>query len=613
MIPVTNLRPFTRMLMTIGQIPTSYLISMSYEEQLLWLCNYLEKEVIPALNNNAEAVKEVQELFTELKSYVDNYFDNLDVQEEINNKLDEMAESGQLADIIAQYLGLAGVLAFDTISDIANATNITEGSICRTLGETTYNDGKGAFYKVRTITSGDIVDGVNIVALSVSNTLIAEKIPDYQLNINTQAIEELQNITTQNTSKINNINKGYKGIMCISKDLQRGDDHYLYFSDDGINFFQVGEKIENMTSDSSALYKIKDYYYLGNNTYQYSTDLKNWSEPIIIAENQNTNIWGSSLYYDEENETIYIYSSYRYNENTFTNAVGNESYYFKIIVQTATINEDGSLNINQTLNDILYTSNESYIDPYVIKHETLGYMLACKNESTAQIELYSLLSPTSINAKIRTMGAIGVEAPQLIIDGANNIIMYCHDYAMSNNYRTGDLNINIQTYNVVQISYNNTILPNERLGLKICNTPITFRHAGMCMCDEYDYQKILEQGVKVSMLANTSRYYTSLNGCFRVSVNSGTHNIINYPNTLYQFGGGVSTNIVANVCAYFSEEPLKISVGNTKITWTGNVATYVRNKTLTNNTSTGTDNIQYTLQPPSENLDYGFLAPYNGS
>lgn len=191
MIPVTNLRPFTRMLMTIGQIPTSYLISMTYEEQLLWLCNYLEKEVIPALNNNAEAVKEVQELYTELKSYVDNYFENLDVQEEINNKLDEMAESGQLTDIIAQYLGLAGVLAFDTISDMSSATNITEGSICRTLGEATYNDGKGAFYKVRTLTSGDVIDGVNIVALSASNTLIAEKMPDYYINELTNRINSI--------------------------------------------------------------------------------------------------------------------------------------------------------------------------------------------------------------------------------------------------------------------------------------------------------------------------------------------------------------------------------------------------------------------------------------
>ena len=182
MIPVTTLRPFTRMLMTIGQIPTSYLISMTYEEQLLWFCNYLEKTVIPTIDNNAEAVEELQDLFVELKDYVDNYFDNLDVQEEINNKLDEMAEGGQLADIIAQYLGLAGVLAYDTISDMASALNIAEGSICRTLGQTTYNDGKGAFYKVRTITNDDTIDGVNIVALDVSNTLIAEKMPDYRLN-----------------------------------------------------------------------------------------------------------------------------------------------------------------------------------------------------------------------------------------------------------------------------------------------------------------------------------------------------------------------------------------------------------------------------------------------
>ena len=68
MIPVTPLRPFTRFLMTIGEIPTSYLISMTYEEQLLWLCNYLEKTVIPAIDNNAKAVKELQELFIELKS-----------------------------------------------------------------------------------------------------------------------------------------------------------------------------------------------------------------------------------------------------------------------------------------------------------------------------------------------------------------------------------------------------------------------------------------------------------------------------------------------------------------------------------------------------------------
>ena len=80
--------------LSIGQLPTSYLESMSYMEQVTWLCNYLENVVIPALNQNGEAVEELQNLYNLLRTYVNDYFDNLDIQEEINNKLEEMAESG---------------------------------------------------------------------------------------------------------------------------------------------------------------------------------------------------------------------------------------------------------------------------------------------------------------------------------------------------------------------------------------------------------------------------------------------------------------------------------------------------------------------------------------
>ena len=259
MIPVTPLRPFTRFLMTIGEIPTSYLISMTYEEQLLWFCNYLEKTVIPAIDNNAEAVKELQDLYVELKSYVDNYFENLDVQEEINNKLDEMAESGQLADIIAQYLGLAGVLAYDTISNMASATNIAEGSICKTLGETTYNDGKGAFYKVRTVTSGDVVDGVNIVALSVSNTLIAERIPDYRLN-------QLENSVTGFDSRISSLEVGN-----INEEIVIIGDSYL-----------AGQSLTNPTTENFGYLLMQK---LGMNTNNFHI----WAEggsSFVIAGNQ---------------------------------------------------------------------------------------------------------------------------------------------------------------------------------------------------------------------------------------------------------------------------------------------------------------------------------------
>lgn len=178
MIEPNKLSPFKHFCMSIGAIPSSYKESLTYYEMLEWLCKYLEDTVIPAVNNNAEALEEVQEAFVTLKNYVDNYFDNLDIQQEINDKLDEMAESGQLTDIIAQYLQLAGILSFDTISDLVAAENIVNGSSCYVLGGTSYNDGNGAFYKVRTVTNDDTIDGYYIVALDVSNTLVAERLEE---------------------------------------------------------------------------------------------------------------------------------------------------------------------------------------------------------------------------------------------------------------------------------------------------------------------------------------------------------------------------------------------------------------------------------------------------
>lgn len=85
-------------------IPLAFDESMSYYETLCGLLSYLKDTVIPALNNNADAVSELQNLYIELKNYVDNYFENLDVQNEINNKLDEMAQSGELDDLVGKYV-----------------------------------------------------------------------------------------------------------------------------------------------------------------------------------------------------------------------------------------------------------------------------------------------------------------------------------------------------------------------------------------------------------------------------------------------------------------------------------------------------------------------------
>lgn len=177
-----NLQPFAKFCVTLGALPTSYIESLSYLELLLWLCNYLEKTVIPAINNNAEALAELQQLFVELKNYVDNYFKNLDVQQEINEKLDEMAEDGTLQEIITAYLQINGVLAFDTVADMKSASNLVDGSTCKTLGFYELNDGGGAFYKIKTVDNQDDVDDMFIIPLN-NTSLVAELIFDRILNI----------------------------------------------------------------------------------------------------------------------------------------------------------------------------------------------------------------------------------------------------------------------------------------------------------------------------------------------------------------------------------------------------------------------------------------------
>ena len=199
---INYVSPFKKFCITIGNLPTSYLESMSYYDSLTFLVNYLANNVIPALNNNGEVVEELQNQFTILKNYVDSYFDNLDVQEEINNKLDEMADSGQLTDIIAQYLGLAGMITFNNVAEMKTANNLVNGSKCCTLGFYNINDGGNALYKIRTITNNDVVDERLIISLS-DNTLIAELIHNGTVNID-QVGAKGDNLT-DNSSLLNSI------------------------------------------------------------------------------------------------------------------------------------------------------------------------------------------------------------------------------------------------------------------------------------------------------------------------------------------------------------------------------------------------------------------------
>ena len=174
--PIEKLQPFRHFCMSIGELPSSYMQSMTYLELLMWLCKYLENTVIPTINNNAQAVEVLQGLFVQLHDYVENYFDNLDVQEEINNKLDEMVEDGTLQEIIIAFINSNAEWCYDTVDDMKSAENLVDGCFAKTAGYYSINDGGSAFYKIRTKTNEDINNGGNIIFLD-NSVVVAEIIP----------------------------------------------------------------------------------------------------------------------------------------------------------------------------------------------------------------------------------------------------------------------------------------------------------------------------------------------------------------------------------------------------------------------------------------------------
>lgn len=73
--------------------------SLTNYELLCKITGYLNT-VIANQNTLEENVTALYNAFIELENYVNNYFDNLDLQEEVNKKLDDMVEDGTLSNLI---------------------------------------------------------------------------------------------------------------------------------------------------------------------------------------------------------------------------------------------------------------------------------------------------------------------------------------------------------------------------------------------------------------------------------------------------------------------------------------------------------------------------------
>ena len=117
-------------------LPNVYDDSLSYYEYLCKLNEYLN-EVIEQINTLTDNMEDYESdlsaqwshykealnaEWAETKNYIDNYFNNLNVQTEINNKLDAMALDGTLSTLLAPYVSqqIGGVVADQIGATVAN-------------------------------------------------------------------------------------------------------------------------------------------------------------------------------------------------------------------------------------------------------------------------------------------------------------------------------------------------------------------------------------------------------------------------------------------------------------------------------------------------------------
>ena len=297
-------------------IPLAFDESMSYYETLCGVLSLLktQEEVV---NNNAD-------LLAELELYVQNYFKNLDVQTEINNKLDEMAENGQLANIIAQYLQVSSILAFNTIEDMKKSTNLSENSFVETYGFYKLGDGGSAKYKIRKITNVDVIDNVKLFALDNDTTLVAELIINKEMN--SKQFGLIGDGTTDETSKLKEFFENEKiekyillnGTYILDDDIKITSNSNVEFMENAIIkrkpttlaiYFMLNiVNKNNVTINNAHLIGDKD---------EHTGTTGEWGYGINIAYSQNVNI-NNAIIEETWGDGIYIGNSYQENKTQET-------------------------------------------------------------------------------------------------------------------------------------------------------------------------------------------------------------------------------------------------------------------------------------------------------
>ena len=267
------------------------------------------------VNNTKDTLEDA---FNNLDDYVRNYFDNLDVQDEINNKLEQMLQDGELDSIIEQFLQSNATWSYDTVADMKLATNLINGSVCKTLGFYSINDGGSSTYLIRTKTVDDTPNEYDLISLYNQN-LVAEYIEDKVVNIKQLGYINTMS-TSDQTSFLNYVFETYKNILIKDETLTIND---------------------NLDLESNQTIKME-------NAKIHNTSTENQKYIFNIVEKSNIDISGinSELYFDKPSTAQQACLRISNGTNIYFKGINLKSAGGDGIIVSGTDNKTISSNIN---------------------------------------------------------------------------------------------------------------------------------------------------------------------------------------------------------------------------------------------------------------------------
>lgn len=206
----------------------------------------------------------LQDAFNDLKSYVQDYFKNLDVQDEINKKLDELVNSGKFDTILGNYFQKK-CNTYKTAIDMINDVLLTSGCFCITQGYYSQGDDGNAMYYITDLPDSDVL------CVKLKNNLYARLcFNNYTINIRALGIISTNDIgtlinalLTVKSSKWHTIYLPYGTYTLNTPIISENVTNFKILGD-------YGSTVINANSDAIRLYgasysEIENIIFKGNN------------------------------------------------------------------------------------------------------------------------------------------------------------------------------------------------------------------------------------------------------------------------------------------------------------------------------------------------------------